>query len=360
MFERVAGPDLGPALAAVRAGRAGRGGAGRGVGGLPAAGVVGAGPPGGAGRRGRPPRCRRRPAAAGCSGYEVAEFEVGAALRLSSRAAQARVDGCLAITERPAVLEALRVRPAGLGAGGGGRLGGGRAGGAAGDGAGGRRGGGCRRWSGRRARPRRRSAPRLARLVLKADPAGADTRHQAARRERRVWVSPLEDGMAELRALLTAPDAHARVRRARGGRLGGPLRPARRSAGWRRRGPRERGEPPVDPGPLPTLDQCRADALVDCYAGVRRAGSAGQAGGGRVPPGLGWLLAPEGPAPRQPRGDLGERPAAASGSARRSWSPSPPGPCSAWAGSPPTSPGTARSPTPWPASSPRTAPGGGC
>ena len=78
-----------------------------------------------------------------------------------------------------------------------------------------------------------------------------------------MWVSPLEDGMAELRALLSAPDA-LRVYAA-----------------------------PVEPGPLPTLDQCRADALVEllCGTGGLGAGSgwgAGPAGAGVVD-GLGGL-----------------------------------------------------------------------
>ncbi len=193
--------------------------------------------------------------AAGCSGYEVAEFEVGAALRLSSRAAQARVDGCLAIAERPAVLEALRegridwVRAEAIASAVGAlAFRAGMAGAAdlvEADALG--------RAPGQTA-PQLRA--RLARLVLKADPAGADARLAAARRERRVWVSPLEDGMAELRALLTAPDA-LRVYAALG-EAGWAARCAERdtrreAAGARRRA---RGAAPgrgaaADAGPVP-------------------------------------------------------------------------------------------------------------
>jgi hypothetical protein len=49
----------------------------------------------------------------------------------------------------------------------------------------------------------------LARAVIAADPAGAEQRHKAARRERRVAVNPEPDGMASLWALLPAPDAVA-------------------------------------------------------------------------------------------------------------------------------------------------------
>ncbi len=103
--------------------------------------------------------------------------------------------------------------------------------------------------------------------MLKADPAGADARLAAARRERRVWVDPREDGMAELRALLSAPDA-MRVYAALG-EAGWAARCAERDA-RREQDARaaQRGEPPLDAGPLPKLDQCRADALVDLLCGT--------------------------------------------------------------------------------------------
>ncbi len=45
---------------------------------------------------------------------------------------------------------------------------------------------------------------------------------------------------------------------------------------------------------------------------------AGQAVGGRVPPGLGWLFAPEGPAPHPPPGEAGRQVRARTGS-RLEW-----------------------------------------
>ncbi|HEX5348162.1 MAG TPA: DUF222 domain-containing protein [Pseudonocardiaceae bacterium] len=47
----------------------------------------------------------------------------------------------------------------------------------------------------------------LTRVVLALDPEGADARHQQRRQDRRVVVSPDEEGMASLWALLSAPDA---------------------------------------------------------------------------------------------------------------------------------------------------------
>ena len=137
-----------------------------------------------------------------------------------------------------------------------------------------------------------------------------------------MWVDPREDGMAELRALLDRAGRAAGLRRARRGRVGGALRRARRAAAHAAARAAERGEPPVDHGPLPTLDQCRADALVDLLCGTGGA-RAQVAGGGRAPPGLGWLLAPEGRAPRPPPPSAAARPPCGSraraGSARRSW-----------------------------------------
>jgi Domain of unknown function (DUF222) len=49
----------------------------------------------------------------------------------------------------------------------------------------------------------------LARAVLVIDPLGAAARHEQRRKDRRVVLSPEEDGMASLWALLTAPEATA-------------------------------------------------------------------------------------------------------------------------------------------------------
>jgi Domain of unknown function (DUF222) len=62
-----------------------------------------------------------------------------------------------------------------------------------------------------RAAARTASQPRagLRRAVLAVDPSGAEARHERAVAERRVAVSALPDGMAELYALLPAPAASA-------------------------------------------------------------------------------------------------------------------------------------------------------
>lgn len=79
----------------------------------------------------------------------------------------------------------------------------------------------------------------LRREVLKTDPAGAQRRHDQRRTERRVVLTPAADGMAELWALLPAPEAVAIY-----SKLGGL---ARRT----------------NPGDDRTMDQRRADCLVD-------------------------------------------------------------------------------------------------
>jgi hypothetical protein len=56
----------------------------------------------------------------------------------------------------------------------------------------------------------RRAARRAA---LRLDPAGAQQRHEARKKERRVELHPREDAMAELTAVLPAPDAVAIYRR---------------------------------------------------------------------------------------------------------------------------------------------------
>jgi hypothetical protein len=53
----------------------------------------------------------------------------------------------------------------------------------------------------------------LARAVLAIDPHGAQERHEQRRQDRRVVVSPDEEGMATLWALLSAPDATAAYQR---------------------------------------------------------------------------------------------------------------------------------------------------
>ncbi|MGH3684306.1 MAG: DUF222 domain-containing protein [Pseudonocardiaceae bacterium] len=53
----------------------------------------------------------------------------------------------------------------------------------------------------------------LTRAVLALDPKGAAERHQRRRQDRRVVVSPDEEGMASLWALLSAPDATASYQR---------------------------------------------------------------------------------------------------------------------------------------------------
>ncbi len=125
-----------------------------------------------------------------------------------------------------------------------------------------------------------------------------------------MWVDPREDGMAELRALLTAPDA-LRVYAALG-EAGWAARCAEREA---RRGAATRaaelGEPPVDHGPLPTLDQCRADALVDLLCGTGGLPEAveGAAGGrGAGPAGAGVAFRPGGARPPTAPSRTGRRP----------------------------------------------------
>ncbi|MGH3932391.1 MAG: DUF222 domain-containing protein, partial [Pseudonocardiaceae bacterium] len=53
----------------------------------------------------------------------------------------------------------------------------------------------------------------LARAVLAIDPQGAEDRHEQRRKDRRVVLSPEEDGMASLWALLSGPDATAAYQR---------------------------------------------------------------------------------------------------------------------------------------------------
>jgi hypothetical protein len=98
----------------------------------------------------------------------------------------------------------------------------------------------------------------LARAVLAVDPADAEERHRRAVADRRVCITPQDDGMAELWALLPA-DGAAAIRHAldvaarRSGRSGG--------SGGR------------------TMDNRRADALVELVVSAVRGAPAGGVGG---------------------------------------------------------------------------------
>ena len=96
-----------------------------------------------------------------------------------------------------------------------------------------------------------------ARAAIATDPAAADRRHETARAQRRCELIPLPDGMALLRATLPAPEA-VRV-------WAGLDQRARKAGSADRR----------------TMDQRRADALVDLVADAcdsDRAAGAGSAG----------------------------------------------------------------------------------
>ncbi len=90
----------------------------------------------------------------------------------------------------------------------------------------------------------------LARAVLVLDPEGAAERHHHRRADRRVVVSPDEDGMASLWALLSAPDA---------------------TAAYQRLCALARGLGSDDPR---GMDARRADLLVDLLTGRRCAATA--------------------------------------------------------------------------------------
>jgi hypothetical protein len=87
------------------------------------------------------------------------------------------------------------------------------------------------------------NSSQLARAARQAiahlDPAGAEARHQTRRQDRRVELRPLDDAMAELRAILPAPQAVSIHRR---------LSAFARAAA---------------PGDPRTMDQRRADTLID-------------------------------------------------------------------------------------------------
>jgi hypothetical protein len=82
------------------------------------------------------------------------------------------------------------------------------------------------------------------RAVLRLDPAGAQQRHEKRRQERRVELNPLEDAMAELTAILPAPDA---------------------TAIYQRLNDFAQATPPDDGR---TMDQRRADTFTDLLLGT--------------------------------------------------------------------------------------------
>jgi Domain of unknown function DUF222. len=90
------------------------------------------------------------------------------------------------------------------------------------------------------------------RAVLQADPEGAERRHERARADRRVTLTPMDDGMAELVAFLPAEQAVAVYRRvddlARNSRV---------------------------PGDQRSADERRADAFVGLLLGRHNPGAAG-------------------------------------------------------------------------------------
>ncbi|HEY9388217.1 MAG TPA: DUF222 domain-containing protein, partial [Mycobacteriales bacterium] len=94
------------------------------------------------------------------------------------------------------------------------------------------------------------------RAVLQLDPDGAGRRHERARADRRVMLTPLDDGMAELTAFLPAEQAVAVYQRvddlARGSRVAGDQRSA---------------------------DERRADVFVGLFLGRRDAGTINQSEG---------------------------------------------------------------------------------
>ncbi|MFD1534090.1 DUF222 domain-containing protein [Pseudonocardia aurantiaca] len=107
----------------------------------------------------------------------------------------------------------------------------------------------------------------LARAVIAADPEGAEQRHTAARRDRRVAVNPEPEGMASLWALLPATDAVA-------------------AFGWLTR--LARGCGAQDPR---SMDARRADLLAALLTGRLTPATdpaAPTPGRGRCPPGSRW------------------------------------------------------------------------
>lgn len=110
----------------------------------------------------------------------------------------------------------------------------------------------------------------LRRQVLRADPAGAERRHQLAASDRHVRLVEAEDGMAVLSALLPAAEATACMQR---------LDAAARSG---RQARRATTGAPTD---VRTLDQLRADVFVESLLGRGTGEGAGAVSSGD--PGLG-------------------------------------------------------------------------
>jgi Domain of unknown function (DUF222) len=92
----------------------------------------------------------------------------------------------------------------------------------------------------------------LRRQVIRIDPVGADRRHEQRTADRRVVLTPLADGMAELSALLPAPEGQAIY-----ARLDALARRAKTTGDDR------------------SMDQRRADCLIDLLLNDHRPGGAG-------------------------------------------------------------------------------------
>jgi hypothetical protein len=105
--------------------------------------------------------------------------------------------------------------------------------------------------AGQQTAPQLRQSAR--RAVLRIDPKGAKARHEQRRAERKVELWPAEDGMADLHATLPAPQATAIYHR---------LDTLARNAG---------------PGETRSMDQRRADAMVDLLLATNPAGAGGVA-----------------------------------------------------------------------------------
>ena len=179
----------------------------------------------------------------------------------------------------------------------------------------GRRGGGGTRWSGRAGRPRRRSARALARLVLKADPAGggrpprrrpAGSGSCGSTRARTGWPSCGRCSPPRTRCASTPRSARPAGRRAapsathRRRRTPGPRRPGSRPSTT------GRCRPWTSAAPTPS-STCSAGRAAASSGGGRGAGPAGagvasRPGGARPPAAPTAAARPGGPVPR------GERP----------------------------------------------------
>ena len=98
----------------------------------------------------------------------------------------------------------------------------------------------------------------LRRAVISADPAGAQQRHERARRERGVWREVLEDGMGRLEFVGPIEQVEAAYQW-----VTAMATRAQESDRRRARDQRARG---AEPDPVRLLDQCRADVLGDLGA----------------------------------------------------------------------------------------------